>query len=668
MEKLKSISKRSVPYLLILFLSIIGTILVFWKGLNRGDDFFYHLPNILDKYNSIISGNGLSGISSEVANGLGYGAGLFYSPLSHFTVAVTGALLKIFGISLISSYKLILVLSVFLSGVFMYNFAMKFTGGNKIASLLASACLIIYPYRLFNMFCRVAFAEAFAFTFMPLFFGGIYEVTHQDRENIKIMPFVKLVIGASLVFLSHNLTALFAYLVGFILFLVYIERLIKLFKAPKYSIYCVVSALLIVGISAIALFSQLELLGMDYYAVSNDESMRTDLTHVLNHVGKEWNYSGFLNISFLSGRGITSSFLFSGIVMYLFSCAIFVIVDTLLGKIRAIKYAHYVISSAILFVLISLVAPRLEGYLGAIIFIALYIAISLYDKGREEKPIYKNPLFWFSATVILFAFFAMRSEWLWENVPDAMRTIQFPWRLWSLVQMFLAVLIGLLASHLAKRKNALNIIAIFVGLLMLVNMPIIEKRNASEDKWFDEISDTYLDKSTVMGHQKEYCPQIYLESDYEPREGSLYHDVKRIIFKTNYNRDEKLSPVILKGDGEIVVNSLSAPKIDMSILLTEDSEIQLPLFYYPGYKIFIENADGERKITPYDVDGLIAFELEAGSYTVKTDYVGTPLRIFGKVLTISSSIITVSILGFAIYKETEIKKLFKKSKKEKACL
>ncbi|MBQ8546705.1 MAG: hypothetical protein IJ437_07190 [Clostridia bacterium] len=664
LSSLKFISKKTVPYALIFVFSLIGTVLVLWNGLNKGDDFFYHIPNILDKYNSILNGNGLSGISSEIANGFGYGAGLFYSPLSHFTVAVLGACLNLFGISLMTSYKIVLVLSVFLSGVFMYDFAMKFTSNNKVASLLASSCLIIYPYRLFNMFCRVAFAEAFAFTFMPLFLCGVYEITHMEKEQIKTLPFIKLIIGASFIFLSHNLTALFAFIVGFLFFLLYTKRLIKLFTSKKYLILCGISALLVIGICAIALFSQLELLGSDYYAVSNDVSMRTDLASVLKHVGRSWLYSGFLNVSFLSGLGYTTSNLYNGIVMFLIGCVVFVAVDSILGKISKLKYFHHLISVIPLVVIISLTSQRLEIYLGAFVFVVLYTLISTHEgKECEKRVIYKRPIFWFTISVLVMTFFVMSSEWVWKIAPDFLRTIQFPWRLWSLVQMFLSVLVGLLAQHFTKRRTLLSLVAIFIGLLLVLNMPILEKRNASDEKWFDEISDTYLDKSSAMGHQKEYCPQIYLEKDYTPCENSLYDDVRSIIFRSNYNRNKKLSPAILTGDGEIVVNSLTAPRSEMDIELSEKSEIQMPLFYYPGYKVYIESANGEKAtITPHDVDGLISFELEAGKYTVKTDYVGTPLRIVGKTLTVLSSGLALALLGYAIWKETNIKMLFYKIK------
>ena len=233
--------------------------------------------------------------------------------------------------------------------------------------------------------------------------------------------------------------------------------------------------------------------------------------------------------------------------------------------------------------------------------------------------------------------------------------------------MFLSILIGVLAQHFAKKKAFLFGCAIFIGLLMVLNMPIIEKRNATEDKWYDEISDTSLDKSAAIGHQKEYCPQIYRETDYEPRENSLYKEVRKMIFKSTYDRTKKLSPVFLTGEGELLTSTIVAPKSEMQITVTEKAEIQMPLFYYPGYKVHIEDENGKiSKIKPYDVDGLVAFELEKGKYIVKTEFVGSPARIIGKTLTIVSSFIVILILLLAICRETPLINLLEKFKKQKA--
>jgi len=658
MSKAYSVLKKSVPYILILCLALLGTSLIFHKGLNTGDDYFYHLPIIFDKYEAIIKGQGLSGISAQIGSGIGYGGSLFYSPLSHLTVVILAVFFKIFGISLMTSYKIVLALSVFLSGVFMYKLALRFTGGNRVASLISSACLVIYPYRLFNMFCRLALAEAFAFTFVPLFFLGLYEIIHTDRENIKIMPFVKTVIGASLIYLSHNLTALLIFISGALLLLAYIIKLLPLFKKPKFILLCLSSIMLIVGICSVMLLSQLELLGTDLYAVSDPSTMRTDVSHVTSHIGKEWFYSGFLNIGYLSGLGYTNSFLFTGIIIFVISSVLFVLADRLLAKIAVLKYAHCFISAVVYILLLYTASCRLESILSALIFIFLYAFASKSEGKKAEGKIYTSPLFWLSVTAVFASLVIMGSTSFWENAPDFLLLIQFPWRLWSVVQFFVSVLVGLVCSHYAHRRGITCAAILFVSLLMLLNMPIIEKRNADSDKWESEINEGYLTHVSAFGHHKEYAPVIFTQSDYKPASGSLYYKVKRVLYGSS---DIELSPAVLLGNAEIKVICNSAPKYKMEITVSENSQIQLPLLYYPGYKI---TANG-KKIDAENIDGLVAFELNSGTYEVSTAYTGTPLQITGKVLCALCSTVTLVGLGYGIYAETGIKNKIKFKSKQK---
>lgn len=654
MNKLFSASKRLLPYVLILLFSIFGTWLFMYNGLNIGDDYYFHLPSILDKYESVISGNGLGGISSEIGNGIGYGASLYYSPLSHYFIVILALVFKPFGISLMTSYKLAFIFVVFLLGVFMYRFALKFTHQNKVASLISSACLILYPYRLFNLFCRLAIAEAFAFTFVPLFLCGLYEITH--TKEIKILPFVKIVFGASLLFLSHNLTALFVFIVGALYLIIYIPRLIPLFKRGRFWIYAGASVFLIVGTCAIALFPQLELMSGGVYAITDSGIMRTDVSHVISHVGKEWYYSGFLNVSFLQGLGHSSSSLYTGIILFALSCLIFVVLDMVLAKIPVLKIAHYFISAGALFIMVSLAYARLEIYLATVVFLFLYVFISIHKDDYEEQGAHSNGLFWFCSVGGLLTICIMASTSFWENAPDFLLKIQFPWRLWSLVQIFASILVGLMASHFAKRKIALCVISVFVGLLLILNMPILEKRSEGQDEWQSEITLDYLDNISALGHHKEYAPTIFQQKDYVPKENSLYYDVKAILYG---NKHTDLAPVFLSGDGSITVISKNAPQLEMEITVNSDAEIQLPLIYYKGYKIIID----DEKINADCTDGLVSFELSSGTYRVKTAFVGSGLRICGRILTAICSILSLSALGYGIYAETGIRRLFKRSTK-----
>ena len=64
----------------------------------------------------------------------------------------------------------------------------------------------------------------------------------------------------------------------------------------------------------------------------------------------------------------------------------------------------------------------------------------------------------------------------------------------------------------------------------------------------------------------------------------------------------------------------------------------MPLIYYPGYKIILENGEnGEiTKLRCENIDGLVAFYVEKGSYKITTEYEGTPLRKLGIAFTLVS--------------------------------
>ena len=665
MEKAINIFKKAIPYILLYIFARIGTQLVLHDGLNVGDDYWFHMANILDKYKSVTDGRGFSAISGNLAMGLGSGGGLFYSPLSHLTVVIMALILDIFNVSLMSAYKVTLVLSVFVSGVFMYRFAMHFTNGNKIASLLAGASYILYPYRLFDAFCRLAFAEAFSFLFITLFFMGLYDITHFDKE-IKIIPFIEVILGGSLLYLSHNITALYAFLAGILYLLTKAPAIIKLLKNKKYIIYGASSVFLLVGISSIALFSQMELMATDLYNISDAVRMWTNPEEVVTRVGEEWNYSGFLNLIWLNKKGISTSFLFSGIIMFIMGCALCVITDKLLKRVKRLKYFHFIVSGAVLFATVSLTARRLEIYLGAIVFYVLYVFSSCRKEELTERKIYKSTLFWFSLGMILVLFYMMREPWVWEKVPQIMRNIQFPWRIWSLVQLFISVLVGTIAYYYSNKKSAICALCLVVGFFCVGNMAFIEKRIAGV--WESEISETYFDRSSAIGFNKEYCPRVFFNDDYIPESyRSLYYIVKaRIPYSLDKYEDYSIKPIVLKGNGKITVNEAFAPKYDMSIELSEDSIIQLPLLYYPGYEITAVNENGDTvTLEGEELDGLVSFSLDKGSYRVTTEYEGTTLRKVSKVLTVIGVIVTVGALCYAIAIETPFKeKIFKLIKRK----
>ena len=47
--------------------------------------------------------------------------------------------------------------------------------------------------------------------FLPLFFMGLYDVTHL-KDKVTILPFIEVILGGSLLYLSHNITAFYTFI------------------------------------------------------------------------------------------------------------------------------------------------------------------------------------------------------------------------------------------------------------------------------------------------------------------------------------------------------------------------------------------------------------------------------------------------------------------------
>ena len=665
MSKVKSIATKALPYLLILAFSLMGTYLVFYEGFAYGDDYHYHFGNILDKYNTLLDGKPLSAISGNLVLGYGTGGGLFYSPIPHTAVVLVGVLLNAFGLSILSAFKLVLVLTVFVSGIFMYHFGLHLSFGNKLAALIGGAMYVLYPYRLFDAFCRLAFAEAFSFLFIPLFFMGLYDIVHMDKDDIKAIPFIEIILGGALLYLSHNLTALVVFIVGIVYLAISLPWLFPLLKKPRYIIYCAVSVVLLIGIASIGMFSQLELMSMDYYNLSNEQAMWTSPEHLAGRTDQQATFSGFLNISWLGGIGVSAESLYTGLSMLVVGAVLFFFTDFILSTFPRLKYFHILISSAIAFLTISFKYRRLELYLGMAVFVIIYTFSSYTAKAKNEKnekTIIQSPIFWLSIATIIISVILMMDKSFWLNIaPAFLRKIQFPWRMWSLVQLCVSVLACLISRQFTV-KPVTALLALLVGLLLASNQALLEKRLAYENNtdWADELNqeETFNNTSSI-GVCREYCPQILTNPDYVSQyENSLCYKIRNDLRYSYSGKDDyRYDPVILYGHGTVVKEYAFAPVYQMEISAENEILVQLPLFYYPGYVINVTNQETNESfdLEGEDTDGLVSFKLQGGKYKVETAYEGTTLRKASFVIAPASLAVTLARLVYEIIRKREYK-------------
>ena len=173
---------------------------------------------------------------ADLGYGFGYPIFNFYAPLPYYI----GAVFNLIGFDVLLATKLMMILGILLSGVFMYLLAREFWG--EMGGILSGLFYIYAPYHAVDIYVRGAVAEFWAMVFLPLAFLGIYQIFQKNHWGIVIAS-----LGFAGVILSHSLTAMMA--VPFILLGILVLFIFS--KAKKYFIlHTLYFILLFLGLSA----------------------------------------------------------------------------------------------------------------------------------------------------------------------------------------------------------------------------------------------------------------------------------------------------------------------------------------------------------------------------------------------------------------------------------
>lgn len=179
---------------------IILSIPAFWALLVPGfygasDDL--HIAWLYELHKTLLLGQIPPRYVPDLSFGFGYPLFNFVFPLPFYLAEI----FHIFGLSLVDSIKALFLITIPLSGLFMYFLLSQFTGRSWA---LAGALLYIYtPYRAVDLYVRGAMGEIVSFMFLPLLLLSIIKL--RQNNNLKWIG-VGAIALASLV-LSHNITA-----------------------------------------------------------------------------------------------------------------------------------------------------------------------------------------------------------------------------------------------------------------------------------------------------------------------------------------------------------------------------------------------------------------------------------------------------------------------------
>lgn len=169
----KVLKKFDINFFTIFVVALIVFASYLFSGYFRTGDSTFHIAHLLPYAESFkLSDLFGASILSDVANNFGYGTRIFYPPLGYNLIVIIFSIISKLGFHIILSMKLAYLLSVILSGVFMYLF-MKKAFKNKYVAILSAIFYMTMPYHLLDIFFRDALSEIFMFTFIPLIFLGL---------------------------------------------------------------------------------------------------------------------------------------------------------------------------------------------------------------------------------------------------------------------------------------------------------------------------------------------------------------------------------------------------------------------------------------------------------------------------------------------------------------
>ena len=273
----KVISNKYFHFFIILLFSIVIVYPLFKMQLGNYNEFRIHIGRIIHIRETIEQGIFPPLLNDKNMNGFGYALNIFYGPLTTYVPILISYICG----SVIISIKIFTFLTVFLSGITMYNF-LKHVSKNGIVSLVGAIIYIISPYKLTNIFSRNALGEYTAFIFIPMIFEGLYSlIQNEDKKKNGL-----LIIGASGLILSHTITTIYVSIFA----LIYCGFNYKKIINKTFFKYIIIDLAIVMLITSFYTIPLLEHKFDGNYAIFDKETMASDGRYVTNNTNNVWDW------------------------------------------------------------------------------------------------------------------------------------------------------------------------------------------------------------------------------------------------------------------------------------------------------------------------------------------------------------------------------------------
>ena len=405
----------------------------------------------------------------DLGYGYGYSIFNFYAPLPYYI----GGLLHLVGIDVIVATKVMMAIPIFIAGITMFLFAREFLG--KIGALVSSIIFLFFPYFALNLFVRGAVGEAWAYSFLPLVFLGIFKLYGQKTVSIKWILFTSVAI--SLVTLSHNLSA-------YMLILLWLILIIILLVFSKYKVHLVQNVFAVVFLTFLlsAFYTIPAIFEMSYTNVSSQIGGGANFQDHFVCLGQLWNSQW--------GYGGSTSGCIDGMSFKL-------------GK------------SNVVFSVLSII-----------------LGIYLFIKRKEKKDI----PFFSSVVLLLFTLFMTLSYsvMVWSSVAY-IEYLQYPWRFLNFAGFFIAFLVGYGVCVVAKLTN-LKITVVFCLLIVTITI-YINAKHFQPQAYNQKTPKDYTNEKTLRFNISKISDE-YMPRGFQKPENALFtpQNSERLVLLNLWSR------------------------------------------------------------------------------------------------------------------------------------
>ena len=263
-----------------------------------------------------------------------------------------------------------------------------------------------------------------------------------------------------------------------------------------------------------------------------------------------------------------------------------------------------------------------------IMFCIGILSYSHIDKSKRN--------FWIENFILgIIALFMCTKFFPWLYMPQLLSNIQYPWRMVGFAMFFLTPVFAMNIYYLLKKikKDAIQKIVYILIILIIATFTAYRLSNyQAVDQGSDEKYEKMIKDDPIISH-------FNLNRDYLP--------YKALRKQTTYLQTRTDTVYVLKGNATIKNENKKALDLTFEVYETnEDTILELPYFFYPGYNVILEYDGNIVKLdTTESENGFVQIilpkDIEKGTVTLK--YTGTTLE------KVSYAISAVSLIGFAVY-------------------